>query len=142
MFDFHFSIPTEIYFGRACERKAGALMKQYADRVLLIYGSHRIFRAAEDGQMSLGQTLTEDLENAGCTVLRLGGVRPNADAAYIRQAIDMVRREGINGLLAVGGGSVIDSAKAVAAGSGFDGDILELYTDPQAQPSGMQQHCP
>ena len=45
--------------------------------------------------------------------------------------------EGINGLLAVGGGSVIDSAKAVAAGSGFDGDILELYTDPQAQPSGF-----
>ncbi len=87
--------------------------------------------------MSLGQTLTEALENAGCTVLRLGGVRPNADTVYIRQAIDMVRREGINGLLAVGGGSVIDSAKAVAAGSGFDGDILELYTDPQAQPSGF-----
>lgn len=137
MFDFHFSIPTEIYFGRACERKAGTLMKHYADRVLLIYGSDRIFRAAEDGQMSLGQILTEDLENAGCTVFRLGGVRPNADAAYIRQAIDMVRREGINGLLAVGGGSVIDSAKAVAAGSGSDGDILELYTDPQAQPSSF-----
>ena len=90
MFDFHFSVPTEIYFGRACERKAGALMKQYADRVLLIYGSDRIFRAAEDGQMSLGQTLTEDLENAGCTVFRLGGVRPNADAAYIYRAISPV----------------------------------------------------
>lgn len=136
MFDFHFSIPTEIYFGRACERKAGALMKQHADRVLLVYGSERIFRA-ENGQESLGAAIEADLQAAGCRVFKMGGVKPNADTAYIRQAVKLVRDEKINGVLAVGGGSVIDSAKAVSAGSGFDGDIMELYTDPNAQPTAF-----
>ncbi len=137
MFDFHFSIPTEIYFGRECERKAGALMRPYGEKVLMIYGSERIFRSADDGKSSLGQVLMEDLEAAGCRVVRLGGVKPNADAEYIRRAIKLVRIEQIDGILAVGGGSVIDSAKAVSAGSGFDGDIMELYGNPLAQPDGF-----
>lgn len=137
MFDFHFSIPTEIYFGRECERKAGALMRPYAEKVLLIYGSERIFRPGKDGQESLGEALIKDLNAAGCRVLKLGGVKPNADAAYIREAIALVKREGIDGILAVGGGSVIDSAKAVSAGSGFDGDIVALYANPQAQPNSF-----
>lgn len=140
MYDFHFSIPTEIYFGKACERKAGALMARQVGkggRVLLVYGSERIFRAeagGQDGQKSLGETIEEDLQTAGCTVFKLGGVRPNADAAYIRQAVDVIRKEGINGILAVGGGSVIDSAKAASAGAFFDGDIMELYGNPACMP--------
>lgn len=131
MFDFHFSIPTEIYFGKDSELKAGALMAQQVGkggRVLLVYGSERIY------QTGLGDKLVSSLQDAGCTVFKLGGVRPNADDAYIRQAIDVVRKEGIDGILAVGGGSVIDSAKAIAAGAFFDGDIMELYRNPKMEP--------
>lgn len=131
MYDFHFSIPTEIYFGKESEMKAGALMAQQVGkggRVLLIYGSERIFHTG------LGDKLVSSLQDAGCTVFKLGGVRPNADAAYIRKAIDVVRKEGIDGILAVGGGSVIDSSKAAAAGTFFDGDIMELYQNPERCP--------
>ena len=129
MFDFHFSIPTEIYFGKGCEERAGALMSQYASRVLMVYGSERIF------QMGLGEKLVSWLEEAGCTVFRLGGVKPNASTDYIRSAIELVRRKQIDGILAIGGGSVMDSAKAISAGAYFEGDIVELYSDPQAEPS-------
>lgn len=129
MFDFHFSIPTEIYFGKGCEERAGALMSQYASRVLMVYGSERIF------QMGLGEKLVSWLEEAGCTVFRLGGVKPNASTDYIRSAIELVRRKQIDGIMAIGGGSVMDSAKAISAGAYFEGDIVELYSDPQAEPS-------
>lgn len=131
MFDFHFSVPTEIYFGEACEEQVGVLMRAHAARVLLVYGSERIF------QEGLGGRIIASLENAGCTVLALGGVKPNADAAYIRNGIALARREQIEGILAVGGGSVIDSAKAIAAGVFFDGDIMELYASPEKQPDGF-----
>ena len=120
MFDFHFSIPTEIYFGKGCEERAGALMSQYASRVLMVYGSERIF------QMGLGEKLVSWLEEAGCTVFRLGGVKPNASTDYIRSAIELVRRKQIDGILAIGGGSVMDSAKAISAGAYFEGDIVDL----------------
>ena len=72
MYDFGFSRPTEIIFGGGCERQAGSLMKQWADRVLLIYGSERIF-TAEEGGRSLGERLTMCLQEAGCTVFCYGG---------------------------------------------------------------------
>ena len=144
MYDFQLSVPTEIHFGTDCEEKVGMLMKQFADRVLLVYGSERIFtpegvseRPAselEGKAQSLGQRMVDRLEEAGCTVIRRGGVKPNAEADWIRETIDLARREKVNGILAVGGGSVMDSAKAVAAGVGYDGDILSLYENPEAAP--------
>lgn len=133
MYDFGFSIPTEIIFGEGCEMQAGSLMKQWADRVLLIYGSERIF-TAEEGGRSLGERLTMCLQEAGCTVFCYGGIRPNADAAFIDSAIAVVRKEGIQGILAVGGGSVIDTAKAISAGCCSPGNITELYENPSAYP--------
>lgn len=133
MYDFSFSIPTEIVFGEGCEMQAGPLMKQRADRVLLVYGSERIF-TAEKGRRSLGEALTESLQEAGCTVFCYGGIRPNAEAAFIDSAIEVVRKEGIQGILAVGGGSVIDTAKAISAGFCYPGKITELYEDLSAYP--------
>ena len=73
MFDFQLSVPTQIHFGKDCEQLAGALMRPLAQKVLMIYGSDRIFRTG------LGGRLQESLEEAGCTVICLGGVKPNAE---------------------------------------------------------------
>lgn len=131
MFDFQLSVPTQIHFGRECERLAGALMRPLAQKVLMIYGSDRIF------QTGLGQRLQESLETAGCTVICLGGVKPNAETDWIEEARQLVLRENIEGILAVGGGSVIDSAKALAASAHFSGTVMELYENPEIQP----EHC-
>lgn len=128
MYNFNMSIPTEIYFGDGIESKAGSLMRLYGQRILLIYGSDRIF---EEG---LGGRLVCSLQEAGCTVFRCGGVKPNADITYIEKAIKVARMEKIDGILAVGGGSVIDSAKAVSAGSTYGGSVLELYERPEVEP--------
>lgn len=131
MFDFQLSVPTQIHFGRDCERMAGTLMRPLAQKVLMIYGSDRIFRTG------LGGILQESLEDAGCIVTCLGGVKPNAETDWIEEARQLVLRENIEGILAVGGGSVIDSAKALAASAHFSGSVMELYENPEIQP----EHC-
>lgn len=128
MYNFNMSIPTDIYFGQAVELKAGSLMRQYGSRILMIYGSSRIF---EEG---LGQRLADSLQASGCRVTCCGGVKPNAEISFIEDTIKLAREEKIDGILAVGGGSAIDTAKAVSAGFLYEGQILDLYEDPKAMP--------
>lgn len=128
MYNFNMSIPTELYFGEDVELKAGDLMRQYGSKILIIYGSSRIF---DEG---LGGRLVDSLQKAGCAVVCRSGVRPNADIDFVEQTIEIVRTEGIEGILAVGGGSVIDTAKAVSAGSRYEGAVRQLYENPKAAP--------
>ena len=121
MYDFNMCISTDIHFGRDAEKETGRLMAKYADSVLILYGSERIYR---DG---LGGKLEKYLEKESCSVCRLGGVKPNADSAKIDEAVDMVRRRNINGILAVGGGSVIDTAKAVAVSACSEAPAVEIF---------------
>ena len=131
MYDFILNIPTEIIFGKKAEEKVGNLMRPWARKVLMVYGSDRIFRTG------LADRLIASLEAADCEVICLGGVKPNAETDWIESAIELVRKEKIEGILAVGGGSVIDSAKAVSAGAGYDGSLMDLYNNPEVQP----EHC-
>lgn len=128
MYNFNFSIPTEIHFGKDCELSAGPLMRSYGERILMVYGSERIF---EDG---LGGRLVKSLQDADCTVHLCGGVKPNAEVSFIENAIEAARKESIDGILAVGGGSVIDSAKAISAGWGYEDSVWQLYQNPLAEP--------
>jgi len=121
MYSFEIKIPTEIYFGVNVEEKVGQLISKYANKVMLIYGSERIFESG------LGDSIASNLENSGCQVVRFGGVRPNADIEYIEKAIEIARAENVNGLVAIGGGSVIDSAKAVSAGFGCTASVMDLF---------------
>ena len=129
MYRFDLSIPTEIMFGPGRVREAGKAMAQHADRVLLLYGSDRIFRCGT------GETLVADLEEAGYEVVPLGGVPANSDDLFVDQAIQIVRSKQINGILAVGGGSVIDTAKAIAVGACAPSSILEVFQ------SGVSGQC-
>lgn len=132
MFDFNYAIPTDIHIGVGAEEKVGVLMAPYAKKVMMLYGSERIFRTG------IGGIIEDSLKDAGIDVLRYGGVTPNGDTDFIDEAVKYARENGVDGLLAIGGGSVIDTAKAISAAVNYkEGNTVELYTNPEAIPESF-----
>ena len=121
MINFQFNMPTRILFGRDTHHAVGETTRLYGKKVLLHYGRSSI---KESG---LYETIVGSLRNARVDFLELSGVQPNPRLSLVRQGIDMCKGNGIDFLLAVGGGSVIDSAKAIAAGSLYDGDVWDFF---------------
>ncbi|MGI5869999.1 MAG: iron-containing alcohol dehydrogenase [Kiritimatiellia bacterium] len=122
MINFDYCNPTRIVFGSGTHRQVGELVKPHADRVLLHYGSGSIRRSG------LYDEIVASLKTAGVSFVELGGVVPNPRLSLVREGIELCKREGVTFILAVGGGSVIDSAKAMAMGALFKGDIWTCYT--------------
>ena len=114
--------PTEFVFGRGTEAQTGRLARKYgATRVLLVYGGGSVVRSG------LLARVQQSLEDAGLTYCELPGVQPNPIDTKVREGIDLCRQEKADLLLAVGGGSVIDTAKAIAAGTPYEGDFWDFY---------------
>lgn len=128
MENFKFWSPTEFIFGRDTQKETGKALKRYgAAHVMIVYGSDRI---RKDGL--LGQ-ITASLEAEGLTWTEFGGIRPNPTADKVHEGIGRAVSEGVNFILAVGGGSPIDTAKAIAMGAVYGGDFWDFY-DGKAQP--------
>ena len=122
MADFTFYAPTQIVFGRGGENQIGALVKaQNGKKVLLHYGGGSARRSG------LLDRIRASLTAAGIAYTELGGVVPNPRLSLVYEGIDLCRREGVDFLLAVGGGSVIDSAKAIGYGVTNEGDVWDFY---------------
>lgn len=122
MNDFEFCTPTDYIFGRGVEDRVGALCaERLARKVLIVYGGGSAERSG------LLARVRRSLEAAGVEFGELGGIRPNPEDSPVRRGIDMCRREGYGALLAVGGGSVIDTAKAIAGGVPYDGDFWDFW---------------
>lgn len=122
MKDFNYYAPTEVEFGREAEDRIGRLVGKYGGtRVLVHYGG----RSAE--RSGLLDKVCDRLRDAGVEFFRLGGVVPNPRLSKVHEGIDLCRREGIDFIVAVGGGSVIDSAKAIAYGVPYDGEVWDFY---------------
>jgi len=120
---FRFHNPTVLYYGAGqIDAHLAAEVRKYGSRVLLVYGGGSIKR------FGLYDKVTGILKNAGCTVFELAGIEPNPRLSSVRRGIDICRNENIDLILAVGGGSVLDAAKAVAAGAKYDGDVWDFYT--------------
>lgn len=122
MNNFNFCRPTDFYFGKGQENKTGEICKKYgASHVLLHFG----------GQSALKSGLIDRVEKtileAGVKCTRLGGVQPNPRAELVYEGIKLCKKEKIDLVLAVGGGSVIDSAKAIAMGALYDGDFWDFF---------------
>ncbi|MEA4887948.1 MAG: iron-containing alcohol dehydrogenase [Clostridiaceae bacterium] len=123
MLDFTYYSPTRFIFGTGREKEAGCLAKDCgAKRVLIHYGGGSAVRSG------LLERVRRSLETAGLTWVELGGVVPNPRDTLVYQGIDICRREQIDLVLAVGGGSVLDSAKAIALGACYDGDFWDLFS--------------
>ncbi len=126
MEDFEFVSPTHFVFGRDAELKAGRMLAERgARKVLLHYGGRS---AVESG---LVDRVKSSLADAGVECVELGGVRPNPEIALVREGVALSKEHGIDWVLAVGGGSVIDSAKAIAVGAHYEGDVWDFFETKQ-----------
>ncbi len=118
MLNFTFYSPTKFVFGKGEENNIGSLLAERgAKKVLLHYGG----QSAEKSGL-LGRVRTS-LKNAGLEFVELGGVHPNPRYSLAVQGMELARKENVDHILAVGGGSVVDSAKCIAVGALYDGDV-------------------
>ena len=130
--DFNFYAPTRVVFGRDSEKQLAQLIRQQGGtRVLVHYGGGSARRSG-----LLDRTFNT-LRESGISFIELGGVVPNPLLSKVQEGIDLCRREQIDFILAVGGGSVIDSAKAIGYGVGYDGDVWDFWEGKAAPQSCM-----
>ena len=130
MKDFNFYAPTQVVFGRESEEKLPQLIQRYGGgKVLVHYGGGSARRSG------LLDKVEKMLTEAGIAFVELGGVVPNPLLSKVREGIELCRKEHVNFILAVGGGSVIDSSKAIGYGAGYAGDVWDFWDNkavPQA----------
>ena len=128
MKDFNFYAPTRVVFGRESEEKLPQLILQYGGKKVLVH-----YGGGSARKSGLLDKVEKMLSEAGIAYVELGGVVPNPLLSKVREGIDLCRREKVDFVLAVGGGSVIDSSKAIGYGVGYDGDVWDFW-DGKAVP--------
>ncbi|HAT7686542.1 iron-containing alcohol dehydrogenase [Enterobacter cloacae] len=122
MKDFTFYNPTRIEFGSGKEDTIGAYIASAgARKVLLCYGSERIKREG------LFDTVSGNLADHGIEYIELGGIVSNPVISKVREGVELAKHHNVDAILSVGGGSVLDSAKAIAAGAHYNGDVWDLF---------------
>ncbi|MEE0979077.1 MAG: iron-containing alcohol dehydrogenase [Muribaculaceae bacterium] len=136
MNNFSYYAPTEYLFGRETEKETGRKAVAYGmKRVLVAYGGGSVVRSG------LLQRVIDSLDSAGVEHVEFSGIKPNPTDDRVYEGIGIVRERNIDGLIAVGGGSVIDTAKAIALGALYDGDFWDFYagkaTPERALPVGV-----
>jgi hypothetical protein len=120
---FAFCNPTRIEFGKGKEKNIGQYISEYdVKKVLIIYGSERI------RQSGLFDTVAKSLTDNHLSFEALGGVQSNPVLSKVYEGVEMAKATGADAVLAVGGGSVLDSSKAIAAGATYDGDVWDFFT--------------
>ena len=122
MFDFKYFTPTKVVFGKNTEEKVAELIQEFGGtKVLIHYGGGSVIRSG------LMKRVTDKLDAAGIKYVMLGGAVPNPHLSLVYQGIELCKKEGVDFLLAVGGGSAIDSAKAIGYGLKNEGDVWDFY---------------
>lgn len=122
MFDFSYFTPTKVVFGRKTEGKVAELIKEFGGtKILIHYGGGSVVRSG------LLDRVTKTLDEAGISYVMLGGAVPNPHLGLVREGIELCKKENVDFLLAVGGGSAIDSAKAIGYGVSNEGDVWDFY---------------
>lgn len=117
-----FHAPTDVFFGKGTELETGRVLKKYkATKVLVHYGSGSVVRSG------LLDRVIKTIEAEGISYVELGGAQPNPRLSLVRKGIELGRKENVDFILAVGGGSAIDSAKAISFGMRYDGDVWDFF---------------
>lgn len=129
MQNFIFKSPTEFIFGKEAENQTGSYLKKYgAKKVLVLYGGKS---AKASGLLD---RVTKSISEAGIEYTEMGGVQPNPVLSKVREGIELCRKEQIDFLLAVGGGSVIDTMKAIGIGIDYEGDVWDYFCGKASNP--------
>lgn len=121
MRNFTFDNKTTIIFGLDTQKQVGREVKKYGRHVLLHYGGGSIKKTG------LYDEVVKSLQDEGISFVELGGVQPNPRLSLVREGIKLAKEHNVDSILAVGGGSVIDSAKAIGIGVKYDGDVWDFY---------------
>ncbi len=122
MNNFKYFTPTKVVFGKDTEQQTAALVQEFGGKKVLIhYGGGSVIRSG------LMQRVTDSLDAAGISYVCLGGAVPNPRLSLVYEGIELCKKEGVDFLLAVGGGSAIDSAKAIGYGVANEGDVWDFY---------------
>ena len=135
MNSFEFFSPTKVIFGKGVEQRVGKEIKAWGGtRVLVHFGGGSVKRSG------LLDRVEASLKEAGLYYVLLGGAQPNPHLALVHEGIQLCRKEKIDFILAVGGGSAMDSAKGIALGVPYDGEVWDFY-DRKANPVTALPHC-
>ncbi len=138
MNNFEYCNPTRLVFGKGEENRIGELLLQKiqpGEKVLLVYGGSS---AKKSG---LIDRVVASLEKTGLVAVDFGGARPNPTLEHVREGIDLVRKENAKALLAVGGGSAIDTAKAIAMGVPYEGDVWDFFAKGVVPTTALPVAC-
>lgn len=129
MFNFNYYTPTKVVFGKGAEEQVGSIIKEYGvKKVLVHYGSGSVKKSG------LLDRIFSSLERENINYISLGGVVPNPRLSLVYEGIELCKKENVDFILAVGGGSVIDSSKAIGYGVVNEGDVWDFY-DKKRQPT-------
>lgn len=121
MLDFTYYTPTKVIFGKGTHNRVGEIIKDYGyKKIMLQYGKGSIKKTG------LYDEIMTSLNENGIEVVEMGGVEPNPTLSFVREAIKKAKEENVEMILAVGGGSVIDSCKYTASGAKYDGDVWDF----------------
>ncbi|MBE7061100.1 MAG: iron-containing alcohol dehydrogenase [Clostridiales bacterium] len=121
MNDFIYNTPTKVYFGKGKEKEIGEIIREYGyKKIMLQYGKASVIKSG------LLDTIKASLNNSAIEFVEMGGVEPNPKITFVREAIAVAKREKVDMILAVGGGSVIDSCKYTALGAKADCDVWDF----------------
>ena len=123
MENFIFHSPTCFVFGKDTENQAGEYVKKFGGKKVLVH-----YGGSSAKKSGLLDRVEASLQKEGIPYVTLGGVQPNPRSGLVYEGIELCRKENVDFVLAVGGGSVIDSSKAIAAGTIYDGDFWDFYT--------------
>lgn len=124
MENFNFKSPTRVIFGKDTHEETGKYIKEFSKKILVLYeGEAELIK-----KLGIYDKVVKSLEENGIEYLTLGGVVPNPRLSLVYKGIDICKENGIDFILAIGGGSVIDSAKAIGLGTAYDGDVWDFFT--------------
>ena len=128
--------PTYFVFGRDTQRQVGDLTRRFGGtKALIHYGGGSVVRSG------LLEATKASLDAAGIAWVELGGAQPNPRSGLVYEGIELCRRESVDFVLGIGGGSAIDSAKAIAAGARYDGDFWDLYSGKAPYVDALPKGC-
>ncbi len=133
---FTYYAPTKIYFGRDTHKQVGKIIHSYGyKKIMLQYGRDSIKKSG------LYDEVISSLKANGIEIVEMGGVEPNPTLSFVYKAIKLARKEQVDMILAVGGGSVIDSCKYTATGAKYDGDVWDFPSRKATPKDGLPVGC-
>lgn len=136
MLDFTYYTPTKVHFGKGKHKEVGKIISEYGFKTIMMqYGQSSIKKSG------LYDEVMASLAESGIKVIEMGGVEPNPKLSFVREAIKVARDNNVEMILAVGGGSVLDSSKYTATGTKYDGDVWDFPTRKATPEDGLPVGC-